>query len=133
MKQQIMSFTGKYDERMGCGKTEVLEKKRYQRNTLRIPFLIRRCTQEKILINRDVFRLGKDKKRVDYDIDNEAVSRKHAEIIRKKDGFYVVDKNSLNHTFLEGRQLPIRQKVKLESGQSLTLGNEEFTFYYEAL
>lgn len=99
--------------------------------SIRLPFLIRKNTKEKILINRDVFKLGKEKSYVDYYIENDAVSRTHADIIRKKDSFYVVDQDSLNHTFLEGKQIPARQYVKLESGQSFILANEEFTFYYE--
>ena len=51
---------------------------------------------------------------------------------RKKDSFYVVDRDSLNHTFLEGRKLPPKKYVKLESGQSFVPADEEFTFYYEA-
>lgn len=98
---------------------------------MRIPFLIRKKTKEKIFINRDVFKLGKEKSYVDYYIENDAVSRTHADIIRKKNCFYIVDQESLNHTFLEGKQIPARQYAKLESGQSFILANEEFTFYYE--
>lgn len=99
----------------------------------RLPFLVRKSTKEKILINRDVFKIGKEKSFVDYYVENDAVSRAHADIIRRKDNFYVVDQDSLNHTFLEGRQIPARQYVRLESGQSFVLANEEFTFYYEAI
>lgn len=103
------------------------------RSPMRLPFLIRQSTKEKILINRDIFKIGKERSYVDYYVDNDAVSRSHADIIRQKDNFFVVDHNSLNHTFLEGKQIPSKQYVRLESGQSFLLANEAFTFYYEAI
>lgn len=128
-----------------CGETELFETDfrtsmdhAFMETTLlhapvRLPFLIRKSTKEKIMINRDVFKIGKEKSYVDYYVENDAVSRSHADIIRKKDSFYVVDRDSLNHTFLEGRKLPPKKYVKLESGQSFVLADEEFTFYYEAV
>ena len=100
---------------------------------MRLPYLIRKSTKEKILINRDVFKIGKEKSYVDYYVENDAVSRTHADIVRKKDHFYVVDQDSLNHTFLEGKRLPAKKYVKIKSGQSFVLADEEFTFYYEAI
>lgn len=100
---------------------------------MRLPFLIRTKTKEKIFINRDIFKIGKERKQVDYYVDNDAVSRSHADIIRKKDHFFVVDQDSLNHTFLEGKQIPAKQYTRLESGQSFVLANEEFIFYYEPI
>lgn len=132
-----------YQERDYYGKTELFEpdyradmENAYVETTLlgdalRFPFLIRKSTNEKILINRDVFKMGKEKSYVDYYVENDAVSRSHADIIRKKDSFFMIDQNSLNHTFLEGRKLPPKQYVKLESGQSFMLADEEFVFYYE--
>lgn len=132
-----------YQERDICGETELFEpdyrvgmENAFAETTLLhapvcIPFLIRKSTNEKILINRDVFKMGKEKSYVDYYVENDAVSRSHADIIRKKDSFFVIDQNSLNHTFLEGKKLPPKQYVKLESGQSFVLADEEFVFYYE--
>ena len=100
---------------------------------MRLPYLIRQSTKEKILINRDVFKIGKEKSFVDYYVENDAVSRIHADIVRKKDHFYVIDQDSLNHTFLEGKKLPAKKYVKLKSGQSFRLADEEFSFYYERI
>lgn len=134
-----------YQEEDICGETELFESDyrtdmdhAFMETTLlhmpvRLPFLVRKSTNEKILINRDVFKIGKEKSYVDYFVENDAVSRSHADIIRKKDSFYIVDRDSLNHTFLEGRKLPPKKYVKLESGQSFVLADEEFTFYYEAV
>lgn len=134
-----------YYEDNSYGETELFEPdcKEIMENTfaetcllhtsMRLPYLIRKSTKEKILINRDVFKIGKEKSYVDYYVENDAVSRTHADIVRKKDHFYVVDQDSLNHTFLEGKKLPAKKYVKLKSGQSFRLADEEFSFYYEPI
>lgn len=131
-----------WKEQEFCGETELFlpqeEKEAYMETTLLeerlcVPFLVRKKTKEKIFINRDVFRIGKERSCVDYYIENDAVSRSHANIIRKKDRFFLVDQDSLNHTFLEGKQILAKQYTRLESGQSFVLANEEFDFYYEPI
>lgn len=80
-------------------------------------------------IARDEFRIGKDAVSVDYLInDNTAVSRQHADILRRGEMFYIVDLDSTNHTYVNGEQIPSHTEVKLESGAALRLGDEEFLF-----
>ncbi|MDE7414882.1 MAG: FHA domain-containing protein [Lachnospiraceae bacterium] len=94
-----------------------------------IPFIVRRRTRERIVINRNLFKLGKDASYVDYCIkDNPAVSRNHADIVRKPDGFYLVDKGSLNHTFVNGKKLAADEYRKLENGCLIQLADEVFEF-----
>lgn len=93
------------------------------------PYIVRKRTGEKILINRNLFKLGKDASYVDYCIkDNPAVSRNHADIVRKPDGFYLVDKGSLNHTFVNGKKLAADEYRKLENGCLMQLADEVFEF-----
>lgn len=93
------------------------------------PFIVRKRTKEKIVINRNLFKLGKDAAYVDYCIkDNPAVSRNHADIVRKADGFYLVDKGSLNHTFVNGKKLADGEYRKLENGCLMQLADEVFEF-----
>lgn len=137
--KQIIPSASSQVQPDALGETELFQKKNADVETtllyapMRIPFLIRQSTKEKILINRDIFKIGKERSYVDYYVDNAAVSRSHADIVRKKDIFFVIDQNSLNHTFLEGKQIPAKQYIRLESGQSFVLANETFTFYYEAI
>lgn len=92
-------------------------------------YLIRIRTQEKILIQKDIFRIGKEKSFVDYFIaDNTAVSRSHAHLIKRNGEFYVVDTNSTNHTFVDGEMIPSNQEMLLSNGATLAFGNEEFKF-----
>lgn len=93
------------------------------------PFIVRKRTRERIVINRNLFKLGKDASYVDYCIkDNPAVSRNHADIVRKQDGFYLVDKGSLNHTFVNGKKLAADEYRKLENGCLIQLADEVFEF-----
>lgn len=95
----------------------------------KIPCLVRKRTGERIAINRTLFKLGKDASYVDYCIrDNPAVSRNHADILRKTDGYYLVDKGSLNHTFVNGKKLAVDEYRKLEDGCLVQLADEVFEF-----
>ena len=97
--------------------------------TKRLPFIIRKRTGEKVLIDRNIFKLGKDDTYVDYCIrDNPTVSRNHADIVRKADGFYLVDKGSLNHTFVDGEKLKANEYRKLRNGCLIQLADEVFEF-----
>lgn len=94
-----------------------------------VTYIIRKRTGEKVVINRNLFKMGKDASYVDYCIkDNPAVSRNHADIVRKPDGFYLVDKGSLNHTFIDGRKLEAGEYRKLEDGCLMQLADDVFEF-----
>lgn len=111
------------------GETTVLSAGYNTMQKQRNPYLIRRKTNERVEINKDVFRIGKERSYVDYCImDNSAVSRSHADIMRKNNEFYIVDNNSLNHTFLNGAQIPSSQMQKLEDYMVIKLADEIFEF-----
>lgn len=93
------------------------------------PYLIRVKTSEKIPVNKPVFRVGKERSYVDYFIgDNTAVSRSHANFITREGAFFVVDTNSTNHTFINGKMIPSNQETPINHGDHIRLGNEEFEF-----
>ena len=95
-------------------------------------YLLRKRTDEKIVIDKDIFKLGKDASCVDYCIsDNPTISRNHADIIRKKNSFFVKDKGSLNHTFVDGKKLEPDKLVKIESGSLVQLADEVFELKQE--
>jgi hypothetical protein len=128
--QEDYGSTEEFDRLQTCAK-ESLELKEGTKNLKKekIPYLVRKRTGERIAINRTLFKLGKDASYVDYCIkDNPAVSRNHADILRKKDGYYLVDKGSLNHTFVNGKKLALDEYRKLEDGCLVQLANEVFEF-----
>jgi len=92
-------------------------------------YLIRKKTDEKIIISKSTFKLGKEPSYVDYCIkENSAISRSHADVITEGSKHFVIDNNSLNHTFVNGVQLTPQQQVEIENGDVITLADEEFIF-----
>lgn len=93
------------------------------------PYLIRARNNEKIPLNKPVFRIGKERSYVDYFIgDNTAISRSHANIIIEEGMYFVVDTNSTNHTYVNGVMIQSNVKTEIVSGAKLKLANEDFTF-----
>jgi len=93
-------------------------------------YLIRKKNNERIMINKDMFKLGKERSYVDYCVaDNSAVSRSHANIIKKGSEYYVVDMNSTNHSFINGMILTPQTECRINNGDTLSLGDEEFVFH----
>ncbi len=96
---------------------------------LAFPSLLRISTNETIRVNKAVFRIGKAMGRVDYCVaDNNAVSRSHADIVTRVSGYYIVDQESKNKTYIDGQILPPYQECEIYDGSTLRLGNEEFIF-----
>lgn len=93
------------------------------------PYLIREKTEEKIVIDRNEFCIGKSKQTCDYSVpDNSAVSRQHAKIISSDGRCYIKDLNSTNKTYVNERAI---EEEELMSGAKIRLGNEKFIFYIE--
>lgn len=97
------------------------------------PYLIREKTNEKISVNKPSFRIGSERKYVDYWVnDNSTVSRSHADIITRKKRYFIIDLNSTNKTYVDGRAIAVEKEVELFSGTKVRLSNEDFTFEIES-
>ncbi|MDO5558673.1 MAG: DUF6382 domain-containing protein [Oscillospiraceae bacterium] len=110
----------------------VAPEKILENETLKVTgsFLLRVRNNEKIPINKNSFRLGSDKRAVDYCIaDNHAVSRSHAQIILKNGAYFLVDNDSTNHTYLNDHLIKSEHEMKLLDRSRIRLANEEFIFY----
>lgn len=100
-----------------------------QANQTITPFLVRAKNNERILLNKPVFRIGKERSYVDYFIgDNTAISRSHANIITRDGEYFVVDTNSTNHTYVNGVIIKSNVETKIEHSARIRLANEDFTF-----
>ena len=105
--------------------TEELETPNY-------PYLIRCKNDEKIMVNKPTFRIGKEKKYCDYFVvNNNAVSRSHADIITKGKRYYIIDLNSTNKTYVDGRAIAIEKEIEIFNETKLRLANEDFVFYID--
>ena len=93
------------------------------------PVLTRVKTGERIVINKPVFRIGKERSYVDYFIgDNTAISRSHANVHTDNGEYFIEDTNSTNHTYVNGKIISSNVKVKMVSGDKIRLANEDFIF-----
>lgn len=91
--------------------------------------LTRQVTGEKIELGKPSFVLGKNPEKSDYAVaDNTNISRVHAVIITRNGRYYVMDQNSTNGTFINGRIIKAGQETEILPGDCLMLANEEFIF-----
>ncbi|MCI6464637.1 MAG: trypsin-like peptidase domain-containing protein [Faecalicatena sp.] len=93
-------------------------------------YLIRKKNGEKIAVNLQNFKLGKERKKVNYCIsDNTSVSRVHCEIVKKGSDYYAIDQGATNFTFVNGVQLSPHKETLLSDQSVLKLSDEEFEFH----
>ena len=89
--------------------------------------IIRLKTDEEVEITKDNFVIGKSSE-ADYTVSgNPTISRQHARIVKKDDGYILEDMNSSNYTFVDGKK--ITAPVLLTDKERFRLSeNEEFEF-----
>lgn len=93
------------------------------------PYLRRSSNNEKILLDKPVFHIGKERSYVDYCITgNATISRSHADIIGRDGQYFIVDNNSTNHTYVNGEMIPSNTEIPLSHGTKIRLSNEDFEF-----
>lgn len=93
------------------------------------PYLVRVNTEERVMITKVPFKIGKASRGVDYTIrGNGAVSRQHAIIIEKDDVCYIRDNKSTNHTYVNGKMVEDGEDTMLTHDSLITLGDEDFVF-----
>lgn len=91
--------------------------------------IIRRKNGQSMIISQKSIRIGSEGSFVDFYIaDNPAVGACHADIARKGGEWYITDRNSANHTYVDGTMIPPMQAVPLRAGAQIRLADEEFEF-----
>lgn len=79
-------------------------------------------------LNQASFIIGKMEQCVDGLILDESVSRIHAEIKKEEEKFFLIDLNSTNGTFLNGKRLETNEKVLLKEKDQIRFATTEFIF-----
>lgn len=112
------------------GETTVLNSDMNPGNrTTRQAYLIRVKNGERIPIIKEKFLIGKEKSFVDYFIpDNTAISRSHAYIVNRNNDYYIVDTNSKNHTYIDGKLITPNTEFSINNDCKIKLADEEFIF-----
>lgn len=92
------------------------------------PYLIRINTQDKMMVAKQNFKIGKSNM-ADYTVEgNSAVSRVHAIITNKDNEYFIKDNKSTNHTYVNGKMLQDGESELLTHDSRIMLGDEEFEF-----
>lgn len=92
--------------------------------------LIRVKNKEEIVLDKEVFRIGKEKSFVDYFIsDNTSISRSHANIISRNGKHFIVDTNSTNHSYVDDEIIQSNLEIEIHDGSKIRLADEEFVFH----
>lgn len=97
---------------------------------IRQGFVLYRCsTQETFEIKGDVVRVGRSPSISEICISgNRGVGRVHAVLYVRGGQVYILDNNSKNKTYVDGKELKPDQPVMLLSGSKIRLGTEELEF-----
>ena len=96
------------------------------------PYLVRVNTNERIMITKQTFKIGKASMGVDYTVKgNGAVSRIHAVITCRGDDYFIKDNKSTNHTYVNGKIVEEGDDKMLANGSKIMLGDEEFIFKFQ--
>lgn len=94
-----------------------------------VPYLIRVNTEERIMLNKSTFKIGKASRGVDYTVSgNGAISRQHAVIVQKDGVCFIKDNKSTNHTYVNGKAIEEGAEEILTHDSMIKLGDEEFIF-----
>ncbi|MCR5368796.1 MULTISPECIES: FHA domain-containing protein [Eubacterium] len=94
-----------------------------------IPYLVRVKTNELIPILKREFLVGKSPD-ADYQVtDNRRISRRHAIFTVSNGECYVIDNNSTNHTFVNGKLLQPGVEIMLSNDDYIRLADEEFKYW----
>ena len=83
---------------------------------------------QRFIIQKYPFTIGKAENDSDAFLDEKTVSRTHARIYEKDDGYFIEDLNSMNGTYLNEERLPAYTMTPLAEGDILRFAEAEFCF-----
>jgi hypothetical protein len=92
------------------------------------PFLLETETGAKVVITKDIFKIGRDPEQADYAPNNKVVGRIHAELVTSDGEYFLIDKHSRNGSYLNGVKLYPNEKTKIKHEDRIKLANQEFVF-----
>jgi len=83
---------------------------------------------DRITITKSNFIIGRLPNYVDHLIENNAIGRAHAEIIRREGQYFITDLNSKNGTFLNEVKMDSNKEYQINDGDKVRFANIEYTF-----
>ncbi|MGJ7922733.1 DUF6382 domain-containing protein [Neobacillus sp. LXY-4] len=92
------------------------------------PYLLATLLNEKIVITKDVFKIGRDPGQADYVSKNKVVGRVHGVIIMANGEYFFEDNSSRNGSYVNGSKVLPYNRIKIKHDDQIKLANEEFIF-----
>jgi pSer/pThr/pTyr-binding forkhead associated (FHA) protein len=92
------------------------------------PFLLSSKLEEKIMVTKAQFKIGRDPEQADYASNNKVIGRVHAEVVNEDGEYFLIDNDSRNGSYVNGKRLLPNEKMKLKHEDRIKLANEEFVF-----
>jgi hypothetical protein len=93
------------------------------------PHMARARNNERIPINKPLFRFGRSGAYADYVVgDNKYIGAAHCHILSRDGEYFVIDDNSKNHTYVDGAMIPGSTEFKINHGTKIRMADEEFEF-----
>lgn len=92
-------------------------------------FFIRFINSQAVYITKNYFTIGSGAD-MDYMISgNSLISKYHATVVIEDSRFYIIDNNSTNKLYVDGREAVPFEKNEIFTGSRIVLANEIFDFY----
>ena len=85
--------------------------------------LVSKMTGEVIVVSFFPFTIGKNKKVVQYCIDSDVVSRRHVQLTKENQKYYITDLHSTNGTWVNDRQLMPGRAYELHQGETVKIAD----------
>lgn len=94
-----------------------------------VPMLTRMKNGERTIIEKPMFKIGTSRESCDMVIsDNRYISRVHAYIVTRNGRYFIVDRNSTNKTYVDGKAIPAETEAELFDSARVRLANEDMVF-----
>jgi hypothetical protein len=84
---------------------------------------------KKIRLNQSSFLLGRSVALNDFALPHAlTMGRVHAEIRKEEDAYYILDLNTKNGTYINGKRIESQKKYRLQKGDCIDMGQEKVIF-----
>lgn len=84
-------------------------------------------TQCELVIDDDLLAVGRSRKKK-HPLNHKSISKRHATIERKDQGYFLEDLGSTNGTFLNGEKIHSQLKYRISNGDQIAFAKEIFKF-----
>ncbi len=109
------------------------EKNLFDKTDMTKIYIVKLNDNEKIPVNKKVFKIGTKSELCDYIITNSKyVGRYHARLVSEGGRTFFEDNNSTNKSYVNNKQVYPNQKVPLKDGDEIKLANVCFRFVCES-